>query len=246
LKQFDKAIETLSICARLDPADPERQYFIATFYQDKIYRDKSLGPAQRATYIREGIAAADRALAIKPDYMEVFVFKGILLKARAELTTDPAEKSRTMSEAEAQLNRGRELRAKRATTPDPPSSSAPAPSSTTGHPPTFAPPPPLPPPPSGPSSAVRVGGGIKPPVRTKTVPPVYPAEAAASRTQGVVIIEATIDAGGRVADAKVVRSLPTLDQAALDAVRQWEFEPTYVKGQAVPVIMTVTVNFALE
>jgi len=51
-------------------------------------------------------------------------------------------------------------------------------------------------------------------------------------------------AGG--SDAKVLRSIPLLDAAALDAVRQWQFTPTTLNGQAVPVIMTVTVNFTLQ
>jgi protein TonB len=44
----------------------------------------------------------------------------------------------------------------------------------------------------------------------------------------------------------VLRSVPLLDQAALDAVRQWEYEPTLLNGVPVPVIMTVTVNFTLR
>ena len=61
--------------------------------------------------------------------------------------------------------------------------------------------------------------------------------------QGVVILETTIDIHGQVSDARVLRSIPMLDQAAIDAVRQWAFTPTYLNGMAVPVIMTVTVNF---
>jgi len=74
---------------------------------------------------------------------------------------------------------------------------------------------------------------------------VYPPEAQAGRVQGVVIIEARIEGDGRVSDAHVLRSIPMLDQAAIDAVRQWEFTPTLLNGKAVPVIMTITVNFTL-
>ena len=62
---------------------------------------------------------------------------------------------------------------------------------------------------------------------------------------GVVILEAVIGVDGRVADAKVLRSIPLLDQAAVDAVRQWVYTPTLLNGVPVPVIMTVTVNFTL-
>ena len=93
------------------------------------------------------------------------------------------------------------------------------------------------------ASAVRVGGKIEPPIKMNDVKPVYPAIAQNAGVSGAVIIEATIGADGRVIDAKVLRSIPLLDQAALDAVRQWEYKPTLLNGVAVPVIMTVTINF---
>ena len=76
--------------------------------------------------------------------------------------------------------------------------------------------------------------------------PLYPAIAQSARVQGIVIIEATIGADGRVTNATVLRSIPLLDTAALTAVRQWEFTPTLLNGIPVPVIMTVTVNFTLQ
>ena len=63
--------------------------------------------------------------------------------------------------------------------------------------------------------------------------------------QGVVILEVRIDVDGRVTDAKVLRGIPLLDQAALDAVRQWVYTPTLLNGTPTPVIMTVTVTFTL-
>jgi protein TonB len=66
-----------------------------------------------------------------------------------------------------------------------------------------------------------------------------------AHVQGVVIIEATIGSDGRVQNARVLRSIPLLDEAALDAVKQWRYEPTLQNGVPVPVIMTVTVQFTL-
>ena len=80
---------------------------------------------------------------------------------------------------------------------------------------------PMPPRP-GRKAAVRVGGRIKPPTKIRDVKPVYPAIAQSAHVAGVVTIEATIGPDGKVVDAKVVRSIPMLDQAALDAVRQWD------------------------
>jgi TonB family protein len=90
---------------------------------------------------------------------------------------------------------------------------------------------------------LRIGGQIKAPVKIKDVKPVYPAIAQSARVAGVVTIEATIGPDGKVIDAKVVRSVPLLDQAALDAVRQWEYRPTLLNGVPVPVLVTVTINF---
>ena len=91
-----------------------------------------------------------------------------------------------------------------------------------------------------------MGGNIKPPTKTKDVRPQYPSIAQSARVQGVVSVEATVGPDGRVAEARVLRSIPLLDQAALDAVKQWIFTPTLLNGTAVPVIMTVTVNFTLQ
>jgi TonB family protein len=102
---------------------------------------------------------------------------------------------------------------------------------------------PGPPPPPGP---MRVGGIIKEPARTKHVPPVYPPIAQQAKIQGVVIVEAIIGTDGKVREARILRPVPMLDQAALDAVRQWEYEPTLLAGQPVAVVMTITVTFTLK
>jgi protein TonB len=93
--------------------------------------------------------------------------------------------------------------------------------------------------------AVRVGGDIAEPKKLRDVKPVYPAIAQAANVSGVVILEAVIDEQGNVANARVLRSIALLDQAALDAVYQWKFVPTLLNGVPTPVIMTVTVNFSL-
>ena len=110
------------------------------------------------------------------------------------------------------------------------------------------PPPPLPPAPPWPAAegAVRVGGNVRAPGQIRRVSPIYPPEAQAARIQGVVIMEAIIGEDGRVRDIRVLRSIPGLDQAAVDAVRQWEYEATNLNGKPVPIVMTVTVQFTLS
>lgn len=92
---------------------------------------------------------------------------------------------------------------------------------------------------------VRVGGDVKPPRKLKDVKPVYPEDARRDKKQGTVILEVVIGADGKISSTKVVRSLPPLDKAAIEAVQQWQYAPTIVGGRSIPVVMTVALNFAL-
>jgi protein TonB len=103
----------------------------------------------------------------------------------------------------------------------------------------------LPPPPQ-PTALVRLHSGMKAPQKIVDVAPAYPAIARNARVQGVVILEAVLDAKGRVESVHVLRSIPLLDQAAVDAVQQWRFTPALLNNEPVPVVMTVTVNFTLQ
>ncbi len=90
------------------------------------------------------------------------------------------------------------------------------------------------------------GSEVPAPKRTKTVLPEYPPEAQSQGIRGIVILEIVIDAQGRVVSAEVVRSIATLDEAALAAVRKWEYEVTKVDGKPVSVRLTVPITFALK
>jgi TonB family protein len=93
---------------------------------------------------------------------------------------------------------------------------------------------------------VKATGDIKPPKIVKMVQPVYPEEARKQGIEGVVILEATTDVNGKVKDAKVLRPVPALNQAAIDAVKQWTYEPMIINGKPMPVVFTVTVRFTLD
>ena len=84
------------------------------------------------------------------------------------------------------------------------------------------------------------------PEKLKNVDPVYPDIAKSARVQGVVILEVTVGPTGRVTSTTVLRSIPLLDAAAIDAVKQWQYTPTLLNGRPMPVIITVTVNFTLR
>lgn len=106
-------------------------------------------------------------------------------------------------------------------------------------------PPPPPPPAPARREPVRPGGKVRPPVKLRGATPVYPAIAQAARVQGTVILQAIIGTDGRVEELKVLRSIPLLDQAAIDAVRTWEYTATMLNDVPVSVVMTVTVTFTL-
>jgi protein TonB len=107
----------------------------------------------------------------------------------------------------------------------------------------------LPPPPpvvaKAPPKPVIVGGKIRPPQKIRDAQPLYPAIAQAARVQGTVILQARIGVDGTVEDLQVLRSIPLLDQAAIEAVSQWQYQATLLNNVPVPVIMTVTVTFTL-
>jgi periplasmic protein TonB len=101
----------------------------------------------------------------------------------------------------------------------------------------------LPPPPTEP---VRVGGNVKEPKAVHIEQPQYPPAAKKSGVQGVVVVEATVTSEGSVDKVKVVSGSPLLAEAAAQAVSHWKYEPTYLNGQAVPVILTAKITFSLS
>jgi len=235
--RYPDAIEALRGAAALEPDSAEAQHRVATYCWEYAQKGEDLDASAKLKYIRDGIAAEDRALALKPDYRDAMTYKNILLRMQANQIDDPAEKSRLVAEADALRNRVLEMqrqeRAEKQDGPEPP------PPPFQGFPEAFEE-----------SVArltpVRVGGGITVPTKTTDVKPGYPADAQAARVQGVVIIEALVDPSGSIANARVLRSIPMLDEAALGAVSRWRFTPTQVNGAPASVVMTVTVNFTLQ
>jgi protein TonB len=103
--------------------------------------------------------------------------------------------------------------------------------------------PPEPPRQSGP---VRVADLPVSPRKLVDVRPVYPDIARSARVEGTIIMEAVLDTNGRVTLLRVLKSVPLLEQAAVDAVRQWRYTPSSYGGHAVSVLMTITVRFTLQ
>ncbi len=107
-------------------------------------------------------------------------------------------------------------------------------------------PPPPPPVPENPPAPVRAAQLPELPRKTVDVHPIYPDVARVAHVEGTVILEAVLDTSGRVTQLRVLRSVPLLDQAALEAVRQWRYTPSIYYGKPVSVLMTITVRFTLQ
>jgi TonB family protein len=93
----------------------------------------------------------------------------------------------------------------------------------------------------------RVGKGITPPRPLKRVDPEYTEEARDAKLEGVVVVYVVIGEDGRAHDIRVIRSLGKgLDEKAIEAVEQWEFEPGKKDGKPVKVGATIEINFRLN
>jgi len=96
--------------------------------------------------------------------------------------------------------------------------------------------------PSEPNAPVRVGGSVGAAKKIHDVAAIYPESMRQSGVSGVVILEITIERDGSVRSAKLLRGIaPAIDQAALDAAKQWKYEPVLLNGAPVPAIVTATV-----
>jgi len=100
--------------------------------------------------------------------------------------------------------------------------------------------------PPPPARVVRIGGQIKEPKKIRDVKPVYPDLAVQSRVSALVILEAEVDVRGYVRAAKVLRGHPLFDEAAMEAVKQWRYQPLLLNGEPTGFVLTVTINFNLQ
>ena len=98
---FTKLVEYLNEAIKLQPNDPTQYYTISTYYWDKAYRDFRLSDKDKMQYVKDGLENIDKALKIKPDYMEAITYRGLLLRAQALLEKDPATQKKLLTEADA-------------------------------------------------------------------------------------------------------------------------------------------------
>ena len=107
---FDKTMEALTERAAKEPNNPEAFYTMATYYWDEAYRDFKLKEAEKKDFVSKGMDAVDRALQIKPDYVEAIVYKGLLLRLQANLEKDHDKAMNMVKEAEQLSEKANQLR----------------------------------------------------------------------------------------------------------------------------------------
>jgi tetratricopeptide (TPR) repeat protein len=112
--QFDKTIEALQKRADLEPNNPEAYFTISTYYWDNAQRNVQLRRAEKLENVTKGLEAVNKAIEIRPDYMEALTYKGLLLRTEANLETDPAKQQALLKEAVQLQNEAEELRKKKA------------------------------------------------------------------------------------------------------------------------------------
>jgi TonB family protein len=100
--------------------------------------------------------------------------------------------------------------------------------------------------PVAPATPLPVGGDVKPAKLLSSVSPSYPSLAKSQHIEGDVRIDALIDANGHVSAMKVISGATLLHQAAMDALRQWKYQPAMLDGKAVPMHLTVTLQFRMR
>ena len=97
--EFDKLIEAVKSRAQLEPNNPEAHYSIASYYWDEAYRNTRLSEAQKKEYTDAGLVEIEKALQIKPDYIEAITYKGLLLRLKAAASKDAKEQQKYLDEA---------------------------------------------------------------------------------------------------------------------------------------------------
>jgi TonB family protein len=97
--------------------------------------------------------------------------------------------------------------------------------------------------------AYRPGNGVTTPQLVTEVKPGYTSEAMRAKIQGSVLLQCTVQTDGSVSDIQILRSLDPvfgLDQEAINAARKWRFRPGTLRGQPVPVQITIELSFTLR
>jgi tetratricopeptide (TPR) repeat protein len=111
---FEKTIEALNQRTAIEATNPEAFYTVSTFFWDKAYRDFRINDQQKAEYAKRGLEAADKAVALNPNYMEAVTYRGLLLRVLASVEKDAGQQKALLKDAEEMQQRALEIRKQRA------------------------------------------------------------------------------------------------------------------------------------
>jgi tetratricopeptide (TPR) repeat protein len=107
--EFDKAVAVHEEHAKLEPDNPQVYWMISAFYYEKVSKDYTVPPKVKADYVQRGLAAADKAIGIKKDFMEAITYKNLLLRQAALLEKDPKKQKELLAQADELLAKAKEL-----------------------------------------------------------------------------------------------------------------------------------------
>jgi TonB family protein len=258
-KQWDQSRDLYRQLIVVDPNNPIPYYSIAFTIWAQWYpeyskartalgmRPEMPGPIADAA-MREKLRAEwwdriddamknlNQALAIDPNYSDAMAYLNLFYRERADLLGTVTEYHDQVKIADDWVKKALEAKKQQAASH---SASYAAP----------PPPPPPPPPPGGGTGAnlrIAIGGNVQQSKLVRQVPPVYPPEAKDARIQGVVKLEAIVARDGTIANLTVLSGHPLLVPAAIEAVRQWQYQQTLLNGEPVEVRTQIDINFTLS
>ncbi len=180
--------------------------------------------SRRGKMVDEGIAHLEKALELDPQYDDAMAYINLLIRERADLADTVEQYRGEVETADRWLQKALAAKAAKSQAALPPD---------------------LPPPPDG-VQRIRVWGALQGRKLIHSVEAVYPPTARQARIRGLVRLTVLIGVDGRVQHVHLISGHPLLAPAAIDAVRQWVYEPTLCNGQAAEVLTTVDVNFISE
>jgi tetratricopeptide (TPR) repeat protein len=112
--EFEKLIAAVQQRSALEPNNPEAHYTVATYYWDEGYRNTRLTEAQKREYVKNGLTAIDKAIALNPDYVEALTYRGLLLRLEAAMEKDAGRQKALLNEATALQEKAVGLKKKQA------------------------------------------------------------------------------------------------------------------------------------
>jgi TonB family protein len=244
-KKWDEAQRWFETLVAVDPNNADAYYTLGFIAWSKWYpaygaararlgmKQEDPGPipdiavrqdlkSQYGPVIDAGLQALQKALQIKPQFSDAMAYMNLLIRERADLRDTPAEYQRDTAAADEWVRKALAAKKPQAEPQMPQTQSAP-----------------------GAPQRIRIGGSVQESKLVNHVAPVYPPAAAQIRLAGVVHLDVIIGNTGRVSNVTVIGGHPLLVPAALEAVKQWVYQPTLLNGIPVEVVTQVDVYFPL-